>query len=179
MEELHNKEVAGTPPLNSTITQKEAGGESLGKPSKEGETRGKTSAGGKEPQSRSVFHVDLPSSENTTLAYQECLQALETYADLLLQLSGAGTTAAKAFKEILKDTPYTEIAGQFYASTQEIETITQSNVKQLKADSELSWTGLTSSGDREMGEGKKGGEQDSSHVQVKGLLFTCQSCLLC
>jgi hypothetical protein len=87
-------------------------------------------------EGQSVFHT-------TTLAESvekdACSTAVADYLTLMRQFCGAGTHTAATFAELLRDTAYGDIAGQFHLACQEIEHAVKDEAQSVNTEVEKLW----------------------------------------
>ena len=113
----------------------------LGSPKRQVHEEKGVDHGKKDKGSRSVFYTDESSDEppngsTTSQPVVECLKDLKAYMELLHRVSGAGTQLAQQFDALLKDTPYSEIAGQFYSGMTDIDEQTKLKHSQIISETD-------------------------------------------
>lgn len=95
--------------------------------------------------SMSMFYTDPvepPSNqrvEATSVSLEDCVECMEgvkNYMELLETISGAGTQLSQRYVELLQNTPYSEIAGQFHSTLEEVEQLVGIKGDEVKGESE-------------------------------------------
>ena len=95
----------------------------------------------------------------TQVRIGECLSQMKNYLAAMNQLCGAGTHVAQAFRDVLTDSAFGEIAGQFLVAAKELESATQSETSQLQRRVD-DWTRVHD-GAATQTDGRMGSQQES------------------
>ncbi len=101
-------------------------------------------------EGRSVFHTKLASYEHK----EACQQAVHDYLTLMQQFCGAGTHTAQNFANLLKDTAFGDIAGQFRQVCEEVEQAVVDEAGMVGTEVDQLWEKV----------GQSGQDQDNNNV---------------